>query len=203
MDKLEIRKGMKFIMLSKTLVDFLGPDDIFDFSGKDEFTNKMIKIFQSYTSLSNEEIKLIPKEDLTNDLMSFFFNNEAYYKLEIADIVEGTEDDFIFSFEYTNVYGKDSPKIGELIINADDVREFIRNKVLVYNEPKFFFMRDNKLCAVAPTNLNGEYIELFRNEKNIFEFVGKFKLNQKDLSFEFEETKYRLKDFYRDNVVKK
>ena len=203
MDKLEIRKGMKYIMLSKTLVDFLGPDDIFDFSGKDEFTNKMIKIFQSHTSLSDEEINLIPEEDLTNDLMGFFFDNEAYYKLEITDIVEGTEDDFIFSFEYVNVYGKNSPKIGELIINADDVREFIRNKVMIYNEPKFFFIRDNKLCAVAPTDLNGEYIELFRNEKNTFEFLGKFKLNQKDLSFEFEETKYRLKDFYRDNVVKK
>ncbi len=203
MDKLEIRKGMKFIMLSKTLVDFLGPDDIFDFSGKDEFTNKMIKIFQSHTSLSDEEINLIPEEDLTNDLMGFFFDNEAYYKLEITDIVEGTEDDLIFSFEYTNVYGQDNPKIGELMINADDVREFIRNKVMIYNEPKFFFIRDNKLCAVAPTDLNGEYIELFRNEKNTFEFLGKFKLNQKDLSFEFEETKYRLKDFYRDNVVKK
>jgi hypothetical protein len=188
MDKLEIRKGMKFIMLSKTLVDFLGPDDIFDFSGKDEFTNKMIKIFQSHTSLSDEEINLISEEDLTNDLMGFFFDNEAYYKLEITDIVEGTEDDFIFSFEYTNVYGHDNPKIGELMINADDVREFIRNKVMIYNEPKFFFIRDNKLCAVAPTDLNGEYIELFRNEKN---------------TFEFEETKYRLKDFYRDNVVKK
>jgi hypothetical protein len=54
------------------------------------------------------------------------------------------------------------------------------------------------LCAAAPIDLQGDYVELFRNEDGKFKYLGTCPLNKEKTKFELDGMKFYLKDFYRD-----
>jgi hypothetical protein len=199
MEKLDIRTGMKFKMLSRSLLEYLGPEDVFDFSGNDEFTNNIIRLFKESLELTDELFEDIPKEALNDDLIKYFFDNDGYYQLEITGRAEDTPDAFCIDMKYNpNFKDEKETKLFTLIMTADDIRGFLEEKIMVYDVPKFFFMHDDKLCAAAPIDLQGDYVELFRNEDGKFKYLGTCPLNKEKTKFELDGMKFYLKDFYRD-----
>ncbi len=199
MEKLDIRSGMKFKMLSRNLLEYLGAENVFDFSGNDEFTNNITRMFKEKLELTDELFEDIPKEALNDELIKYFFDNDSYYQLEITRREDDTPDTFCIDMKYSpNFRDENETKLFTLIMTADDIRGFLEEKIMVYDVPKFFFMYDEKLCAAMPVDLRGDAIELFRNDDGKFKYLGTYLLNKEKTKFEFDGMLFYLKDFYRD-----